>query len=129
MNGLKLNLHDCRSRDIAIALCLVMTLVLISSACDYSYFIWSSDHWIALYYIRNNGKITVIVRNSHSDVFRKKVEKLQNAHAKEIMEIMDYNKNFLQIELLQVRLLWTIVVVFLNLRWFNVKMLLSITNV
>ena len=71
----------------------------------------------------------MIVRNSHSDVFRKKVEKLQNAHAKEIMEIMDYNKNFLQIELLQVRLLWTIVVVFLNLRWFNVKMLLSITNV
>ena len=71
----------------------------------------------------------MIVRSSHSDVFRKKVEKLQNAHAKEIMEIMDYNKNFLQIELLQVRLLWTIVVVFLNLRWFNVKMLLSITNV
>ena len=71
----------------------------------------------------------MIVRSSHSDVFRKKVEKLQNAHAKKIMELMDYNKNFLQIELLQVRLLWTIVVVFLNLRWFNVKMLLSITNV
>ena len=49
---LKLDLHDCSSRNIAIMLCLVMALVLISllfflhSVCDYLYFIKST---VALY--------------------------------------------------------------------------------
>ena len=35
--------------------------------------------------IQDNGKITVIVGSSHSDVFRNKSRKTANAHAKEII--------------------------------------------
>ena len=46
--------------------------------------------------IQDNGKITVIVGSSHSDVFRNKSRKTANAHAKEIIlvKIRVVIKNF-----------------------------------